>query len=74
MNPLRRSARPLPPSESLFDPIPWVEPAELELPWWRRALSGLGLFALTLVLGIVAAIGVAVVLLGGFFLVDYLIS
>lgn len=74
MNPLRRSPRPLPPSEPLFEPVPWVEPAELEPPWWRRTLSGAGLVLLTVVLGVAAAIGVGLVLLGGFLLVDYLIS
>jgi hypothetical protein len=71
---IRRRARPLPPSEPLFDEVDWVEPDLLAPPWWRRALSIVGLAALVVVLGILLAIAIALVMVGSFFFVDYLIS
>lgn len=74
MNLLRRQPRPLPPSEPLYDDVAWVSPAETAPPVWRRALSGVGLLVLTVVLGVVLAIAIGVLLLGGFFLIDYVLS
>lgn len=70
----RRGPRPLPPSVPVHDPVPWVDPADTAPPWWRRLLSGVELGALTVVLGVVLAVTTGIVLLGAFFLVDFLIS
>lgn len=74
MNLLRRKPRPLPPSEPLYDDVAWVSPGETAPPVWRRALSGLGLVVLTIVLGVALAIAIGVLLLSGFFLVDYMLG
>lgn len=74
VNLLRRKPRPLPPSEPLYDDVAWVSPGETAPPVWRRALSGLGLVVLTIVLGVALAIAIGVLLLSGFFLVDYMLG
>lgn len=71
---LRRGPRPLPPSVPAHEPVPWLDPAETVPPLWRRLLSGVELGALTFVLGIALAISVGILLVGAFFLVDFLIS
>lgn len=70
----RRGQRPLPPSVRIHEPPEWVEPSELEPAWWQRSLSAVGLVILLLVLGIALAVAIGLVLLTGFFLIDYLIS
>jgi hypothetical protein len=70
----RRGPRPLPPSVPVHAPVPWVDPADTAPPPWRRLLSGVELGLLTFVLGIVVAVCVGILLVGAFFLVDFLIS
>lgn len=70
----RRGRRPPPPSVPLHEPPEWREPTDLQPAWWQRALSGVGLVVLLLALGIALAMAIGLVLLGSFFLVDYLIS
>jgi hypothetical protein len=69
-----RGPRPLPHSVPAHDPVPWLEPAETAPPAWRRLLSGAELGVLVVILGVVVAISVGLVLLGAFFLLDFLIS
>ncbi len=71
---LRRRPVPLPPSERIYPDVPWVEPAAVATPWWRRALSAVELTVLVIILGLVLTLAVGVTLLGSFFLFDYLIS
>ena len=70
----RRGQRPAPTSVPLHRPPEWVEPAELDPPWWQRGLSAFGLAVLLVVLGIALAMSIGLILLAGFFLIDYLIS
>lgn len=71
---IRRRFRPLPPSVPAHAPVPWVDPADAAPPLWRRLLSVVELGIVTVVLGVVLAATVGIVLLGGFFLIDFLIS
>ena len=71
---LRQRPRPLPPSVPLYDEVPWVEPRELAPPWWRRLASIVALAVMVVVLGVLMALAIGLVLGGGFFLLDYLIS
>lgn len=71
---LRRRPVPLPPSERIYPDVPWVDPAAVAAPWWRRALSAVELTALVVILGLLLTLVVGLVLLTSFFLFDYLIS
>lgn len=71
---LPQRSRLLATSEPLYDEVPWVEPSEVAPPWWRRLLSAVGLVALVAVLGVLFAAAIGIVMVGGFFLMDYLIS
>lgn len=71
---IRRRPAPLPPSERVYDDVPWVAPSEVAPPMWRRALSASELVVLVLVLGVVLTIVIGVVLLASFFAFDLLIS
>lgn len=71
---LGRRNKPLPPSVRVHPDIPWVDPAELAPPWWRRIASAIGLTAMSAVLGVLLAILTGLILLGSFLLLDYLIS
>jgi hypothetical protein len=71
---VRRRFRPLPPSVPVHEPVPWVDPHETAPPLWRRLLSTVELAGLVALLGVVLAIATGIVLVGSFFLVDFLIS
>lgn len=67
-------SRPLPPGVRIYDDVPWVEPAELTPRWWQRVLYSGGLIGLVAALGVMLAISIGLLMLLGFFLIDFLIS
>lgn len=70
----RRGLRPAPPSVRLYDDVEWTDPAELAIPLWRRVLSGVELSILVVVLGVALTVGIGIMLIVAFFLVDTLVS
>ncbi len=70
----RARRRPAPPSVRLYDDVPWTEPSEVAVPFWRRTLSGIELVVLVVVLGIALTIATGIVLVVTFFLLDMLVG
>lgn len=70
----RAPRRPAPPSVRLHEPVPWVDPAELALPLWRRVLSAVELGLLIVALGVALTVTAGLTLLGGFFLLELLVG
>lgn len=58
----------------LYDDVPWTDPAEVAVPLWRRLLSLVELSVLVVVLGVALTIGIGIMLVVMFFLVDMVVS